>query len=96
MDGIGLDWKSLKALILRAPLCGANKNEGLSQVSKINFKILKNWNFEKDLRQQIIRDLKGVRKVGMAMQALLPKAQLLKVSLKLRSQSKYCYGSLCW
>ena len=26
MDGLdGMGWKSLKALILRAPLCGANK-----------------------------------------------------------------------
>ena len=25
--GLGLGWKSLKALILRAPLCGANKLE---------------------------------------------------------------------
>ena len=24
LDGMGLGWKSLKALILRAPLCGAN------------------------------------------------------------------------
>ena len=27
MGWIGLDWKSLKALILRAPLCGANKSQ---------------------------------------------------------------------
>ena len=26
MDGIGMGWKSLKALILRAPLCGANNH----------------------------------------------------------------------
>ena len=26
MDGLGWDWKSLYALILRAPLCGANKH----------------------------------------------------------------------
>ena len=25
-DGMGLGWKSLKALILRAPLCGANNS----------------------------------------------------------------------
>ena len=28
--GLGLDWKSLKALILRAPLCGANNNQKLN------------------------------------------------------------------
>ena len=26
MGWMGWDWKSLKALILRAPLCGANKH----------------------------------------------------------------------
>ena len=38
MDGIGMGWKSLQALILRASLCGANN----LQFGQIHFEIWAN------------------------------------------------------
>ena len=34
MGWVGWDWKSLKALILRAPLCGANKGQKDEQIKR--------------------------------------------------------------
>ena len=40
LDGMGLGWISLKALILRAPLCGANKTQVMEKKQK---EILQTW-----------------------------------------------------